>query len=144
MSGKHLEDMLKMTWRHFCKTPWRRLTYWSRPRYLEDVLNTSSEDVKLRRIYSSWSRRLLKMKTKDVFKTSSSRRMFAGTTYKTLLYKNQTKPQKQIKLKVAVESKSYYLKILSGTDNNWSRQIKYRYRNYERCSFQKSATRGVL
>ena len=32
----------------------------------QDVLKTSSEDVRLRRIYSSWSRRL-----EDVFKTSS-------------------------------------------------------------------------
>ena len=38
----------------------------------------SSEDVRLRPAYSSWSRRLLKTKTKNVFKTFSSRRMFAG------------------------------------------------------------------
>ena len=56
----------------------------------EDVLKTSSEDVWVRRIYSSWSRRLedvLKTSSEDederrlqdVFKTSSSRRMFAGS-----------------------------------------------------------------
>ena len=33
-------------------------------------------------MYSFWSRRLLKTKTKDVFKTSSSRRMFAGFIFK--------------------------------------------------------------
>ena len=103
-SSKRLEDVLKMSWRHFCKTSWRRLenvlktswqdvlkTSWKRledvlktygqDKYIgldQDVLKTSSEDVRLGRTYSSWSRRLLKMKTKDVFKTSSSRRMFAG------------------------------------------------------------------
>ena len=50
-----------------------RRTYWSWSRRLEDVLKTSSEDVRLRRTYSSWSRRL-----EDVFwsrrrKTSSRR-----------------------------------------------------------------------
>ena len=95
-----LQDVLKMSWRRFCrrledvlktflqgrrlgKTSWRRLenilkTY-GQDEYIgldQDVLKTSSEDVRLRRTYSSWSRRLLK--TKDVFKTSSSRRMFAG------------------------------------------------------------------
>ena len=39
---------------------------WSWPRRLDDVLKTSSEDVRLSRTYSSWSRRL-----EDVFKTSS-------------------------------------------------------------------------
>ena len=96
--------VLKTSWRYLCKTSWRRLqnilkTSW---RFLEDVfrrrlenvlktygqdeyiglgqdvLKTFSEDVQLRRIYSPWSRRLLKTKTKDVFKASSSRRMFAG------------------------------------------------------------------
>ena len=52
----------------------KHLSWWRR---LE--IKTSSEDVWLRWIYSSWSRRLLKTKGKDVFKTSSSRQMFAGT-----------------------------------------------------------------
>ena len=89
-----LQDVLKMPWRRLedvLKTPWRRLedvlkTSW---RHLEDVLKTygqdeyigldqdvlktSSEDVRLRRTYLSWSRRL-----EDVLKTSSSRQMFAG------------------------------------------------------------------
>ena len=51
--------------RCFCKTSWRRLEHLL-ARHLEDVLNTSSEDVSLRWIYLSWSRRL-----KDALKTSS-------------------------------------------------------------------------
>ena len=83
--ARRLEDVLKTSWRHLGKTSWRRLEdvlktswrrledvwprriYWSWPRRLEDILKTSSEDVRLRRTYSSWSRRCLK----DVFKTSS-------------------------------------------------------------------------
>ena len=42
-------------------------------RRLENVLKTSSEDERLRRTYSSWWRRLLKTKTKDIFKSSSRR-----------------------------------------------------------------------
>ena len=68
-----------MPWKYLCKTSWRRF---------RDVLKTSSkrlEDVLARRLEdvlkTSW-RRLLKTKTKDVFKTSSSRRMFAGLTNK--------------------------------------------------------------
>ena len=68
MSWKCLEDVLKMSWRRFWKTSWRRVEdVW--PRRLfglhQDLLKTS------------W-RRLLKTKMKDVFKTSLSRRMFAG------------------------------------------------------------------
>ena len=114
-SWKRLEDVLKMSWRRFCKTSWRCLedvfarrledvlkTSWKR---LEDVLKTygqdeyigldqdvlkmSSEDVRLRQTYSSWSRRLedvLKMSSEDederrledAFTTSSSRRIFGG------------------------------------------------------------------
>ena len=51
--------------RCFCKTSWRRLEHLL-ARHLEDVLNTSSEDVSLRWIYLSWSRRL-----KDALKASS-------------------------------------------------------------------------
>ena len=85
------QDVLKTSWRRFCKTSWRRfedvlarrvedvlkmswrrLDDWSRRP--EDVSKTSSEDVWVRRIYSSWSSCL-----EDVFwrrKTSSSRRTF--------------------------------------------------------------------
>ena len=91
-----LEDVLKMSWRRFCKTSWRRLenvlkTSWRRIAKTNILVLTKTswrrlEDVFWRRkakanifvlIKTSW-RRLLKTKTKDVFKTSSSRRMFAG------------------------------------------------------------------
>ena len=92
MSSKRLEEVLKTFWRRLevvLKTSKKRLedvlkTY-GKDEYIDldqDVLKTSSktssENVWLRRTYSSWSRRLLKTKTKDVFKTSSSRRMFPG------------------------------------------------------------------
>ena len=76
-SWRHLEDVFKMSWKCL-QDVWPRRIYWSWPRRLEDVLETSSEDVWVRQIYSSWSRGLLKTKKKDVFKRSSSRRMFAG------------------------------------------------------------------
>ena len=94
--GRRLEEVLKTSWKcleevfarrreDFSKTFWRRLgkTSW---KYLEDVLKTydqgdcigldqvilktSSEDVWVKGIYSSWRR-----------KTSSSRRMFAGAVH---------------------------------------------------------------
>ena len=75
-SSKCLEDALKMSWSHFCKTSWRRpenvlKRSWQDVlkkcwKCLEDVLKTSSEDLWLRQIYSSWSRRL-----EGVLKTSS-------------------------------------------------------------------------
>ena len=92
-SWRRLQDVFwrrmtsgNMSWRRLGKTSWRGLEdvwpkrkYWSWSSCLEDVFKTYSEDIWLERIYSSWSRRLpLKTKTKDVFKTSSSRRMFAG------------------------------------------------------------------
>ena len=73
ISSRRLEDVLKSSWRRMAKT---NILVW--PRRLEDVLKMSSEDVRLKRTYLSWSRCLLKTKMKDVFKTSSSRRMFAG------------------------------------------------------------------
>ena len=78
MSWRRLEDVLKTSWRRL-EDVWPRRIYWSSSRLLEDVLKTSSEDVWVRWIYSSWWRRLLKTKTKDVFKTSSLRRMFVGS-----------------------------------------------------------------
>ena len=77
-SWRRFEDVLKMSWRPFCKTSWRRLenvlkTSWRRIAKTNILVltKTSSEDVRLRRTYSSWSRRL-----EDVFwrrrrKTSS-------------------------------------------------------------------------
>ena len=63
-----LQDVFKMSWRRFCKTSWRRLenvlkTSWRR---LENVLKTS------------W-RRMTKTNILVLIKTSSSRRMFAGS-----------------------------------------------------------------
>ena len=77
-SSKHLEDILKMSRRRFCKTSWRGFqnvlkTSWRHMAKTNILvfIKTSSEDEWLRRIYSSSSRHLLKMKTKDIFKTSS-------------------------------------------------------------------------
>ena len=75
-----LQDVLKTSWKCLSNTSWRCLedvlkTY-DQDEYIglgQDVLKTPSEDVCVRWIYSSWSRRLLKTKTKDVFKTSSRR-----------------------------------------------------------------------
>ena len=107
-----LKEVLKISWRHFWKTSWRRpqnllKTPW------QDILKTSSEDVRLRRAYLSWSRRLedvfsrrkakakhthldqnvlkaswrhlLQRKTKEVFKMSSPWRIFAGKCLKHFL-----------------------------------------------------------
>ena len=94
-SWRRLEDVLKTFLQDVLKTSWKRLedvlkTY-GQDEYIgldQDVLKTSSEDVRLKRTYSSWSRRLedvLKTSSEDederhlqdVFKTSSSRRIFA-------------------------------------------------------------------
>ena len=83
-SWKRLEDVLKTSWKRL-EDVWTRRIYWSWPRRLKDVLKTSFEDVWLIRIYSSSSGRLEDVfwrqderSLQDVFKTSSSRRMFAG------------------------------------------------------------------
>ena len=79
--ARRLEDVLKTFLQDVLKTSWKRLedvlkTY-SQDEYIgldQDVLKTSSEDVRLRRTYSSWSRRL-----EDVFwrrrRKMSSRRL---------------------------------------------------------------------
>ena len=81
--ARRLEDVLKTSWRRL-EDVWTRRIYWSWPRRLKDVLKTSFEDVWLIRIYSSSSGRLEDVfwrqderSLQDVFKTSSSRRMFA-------------------------------------------------------------------
>ena len=85
---RRLEDVLKTSWRRLedvLKTSWRRLEdiwprriYWSWPRRLEDVFWRRKAKTNIFvLIQTSW-RHLLKTKTKEVFKTSSSRRMFAG------------------------------------------------------------------
>ena len=104
--ARRLEDILKTFWRRLGKTSWRCLeTSWKR---LEDVVKTYDQDDYLVLINTSWRRflktyklgeyfnlvqevlktswrRLLKTKAKYVFKTSSSRRMFAGTKLHRLL-----------------------------------------------------------
>ena len=70
--ARRLEDVLKTSWRHFedvCQDEYIGLH--------QDVLKTSSEDVWVRQIIfvlirTSW-KRLLKSKTKDIFKMSSRR-----------------------------------------------------------------------
>ena len=83
--ARRLEDVLKTSWRRL-EDVWPRRIYWSWSRHLEDVLKTYeySEYVRLDQdiLKTSW-RRLLKTKSKDVFKTSSSRRMFAGFRHST-------------------------------------------------------------
>ena len=98
-SWRCLEDVLKMTWRSFYNTSWRRLeevlkTSWRR---LENVLKTYDQneyigldqDVFWRRIsianmfvLKTSSEDEDKRRFQDVFKTSSSRRMFAGLPVK--------------------------------------------------------------
>ena len=58
-----LENVLKVSWRRFCKTPWRSFenvlkTPWRRmaKTNILVLMKTSSENVQLRRIYSSWLR----------------------------------------------------------------------------------------
>ena len=90
-SSKRLEYVLKISWRRLenvLKASWRCLEDVF-ARRLENILKTSSEDVWVWQIFSSWSRRLEDvLKTsfedenerclQDVSKTSSSRRLFAG------------------------------------------------------------------
>ena len=96
------QDVLKMSWRYLkdvfktsCrrlenvlkrlgKTSWRRLEdewqrriYWSWPSCLEDVLWSHMTKSNIFVLMKTCWRRLLKMKAKDIFKTSSSRRMFS-------------------------------------------------------------------
>ena len=80
-SWRCLEDVLMTSWTLFydvLETSWRRLKdvwpnriYWFRSRRLKDVLKTSSEDVWVRRIYSSWWRRIEEVFWKRRRKTSS-------------------------------------------------------------------------
>ena len=70
-----LQDVLKTSWRRLknvLKTSWRRMTKTN----ILVFTKTSSEDVKLRRAYSSWSRHLLKAKTKDLHQDECLMDMF--------------------------------------------------------------------
>ena len=64
---KRLEDVFKASWRHL-ENVWSRQIYPPWSRYLEDFLNTSAEDED-------------KIRLHDVFETSSSRGMFAGSYF---------------------------------------------------------------
>ena len=70
--ASRLEGVLKTSWK-LLKDVWPKRMYWSWPRRLENVLKTFSEDVRLRRTYSSWRR------LQDVFwrwrRKMSSRRL---------------------------------------------------------------------
>ena len=79
------------------------------------LTKTSSEDVRLRRTYSSWSRSLedvLKTSSKDederrfqdVFKTSSSRRMFAGLFFFLYTIKTFSSERRYLKFYVFTQS----------------------------------------
>ena len=92
-SWRRLEDVLKTFLHDVSKISWKRLedvlkTY-GQDQFIgldQDVLKTSSEDMRLRRTYSSWWRRLEdedERRLQEVFKTSWSRRMFAGKLVKT-------------------------------------------------------------
>ena len=79
-------EFLKMSWRRFYKTFWRSLEdiLKKSSRHLQDVLAklTTYDQDKYISLYqdvlrTSW-RSLLKKKMKDVFQTSSSRKMFSG------------------------------------------------------------------
>ena len=62
MSGRRLEDFLKIFLQDFLKKPWRRIAKTN----ILVLTKTSTEEVRLRRTYSSSSKRL-----EDVLKASS-------------------------------------------------------------------------
>ena len=79
-SWRRLEEVLKTSWQHVLKMSWRcrenvLKTYDqdSTVSLDQDVLKTSSEDVSVRWIYSSWSRRLEDFFWRRRRKTSSRR-----------------------------------------------------------------------
>ena len=92
----YLEDVLKMSWRHLCKTSstcfghvfktslqdvWPRRTYSSWSRHFQDVFSRRmSKGNILILIKMSW-RHLLKRNTKNVFKTSLLRQRFVGKSH---------------------------------------------------------------
>ena len=80
MSSKHLEDVLKRFLQDVLKTSWKRLESvlkaCGQDEYIgldQYVLETSSEDVRLSRTYSSWSRRMEDVFWRQRRKTSSRR-----------------------------------------------------------------------
>ena len=84
-----LQDVLKTSWRDFkdvLKTSWKRMTRTSILVLIQDVFWRRVSKANIFVLMKTPWRCLLKTKTKDVFKTSSSRRMFAGL-FKTILLK---------------------------------------------------------
>ena len=84
-----LQDVLKTSWRDFkdvLKTSWKRMTRTSVLVLIQDVFWRRVSKANIFVLMKTPWRCLLKTKTKDVFKTSSSRRMFAGL-FKTILLK---------------------------------------------------------
>ena len=77
-SWRRLENVLKTFWRHMAKTNILVLnkTSWRR---LEDIFWTRKAKLNIFVLIKTSWRRLQKTKTKNVFKTSWSRRMFAGS-----------------------------------------------------------------
>ena len=72
MPQRCLEDVLKTSGQDVLKTSWR---------FFENVVKAYDQDEYIRfdqDVLKMSLRRLLKAKTKDVFKTNLSRRMFAG------------------------------------------------------------------
>ena len=114
------ENVWKKSWQDVLKTSWKRLedvlkTY-GQDEYIgldQDVLKTSSEEVRLRRAYSSW-RRPRRTKTKDVFKTYS-RRFHQDEC---LLGDNRKVPK-------SFQSQGYL-----GNSNNKTNLVKYLYQKW--------------
>ena len=84
-----LQDVLKTSWRDFkdvLKTSWKRMTRTSILVLIQDVFWRRVSKANIFVLMKTPWRCLLKTKTKDVFQTSSSRRMFAGL-FNTILLK---------------------------------------------------------
>ena len=99
-----LQDVLKMSWRRFCKTSWRRLedvlkTCWQdvlKPSWrrmtktnILVLVKTSSEDVCVRWIYSSWSRRRLISIDIEAIRTVFNLIFFSWRNFKHLKHKQK-------------------------------------------------------
>ena len=97
---KCLEDVFKTSWRRFYKTSWRHfkepwrdvLKTYDQNEYIgldQDVLKTSSEDVCVRWIYSSWSRRRLISIDIEAIRTVFNLIFFSWRNFKHLKHKQK-------------------------------------------------------
>ena len=114
----------KTSWRHFegaLKTSWRRLeNVWPRRGLDQDVLKTSSEDVWLRWIYSSWSR-----SPEDIFRRlrrkTSSRRLQAVFIKTNVCWEETSEPYlgpsrtSALEIFAKITAKSFIVDILLGS-----------------------------